>query len=89
MILKACRLDHLPKPVRGMARLARMAQSDVYDGSARALWLANRCIDPVWRSIVHQAYTHPKGVAADYYGWQCPECGSAHLSETDARACCY
>ena len=88
MQLKACRLETLPKPARGLARLARMAQTDVYVGSARTHWLASRCSDPVWRTIVQQAYTHPQGVAADYFGWQCPECGCAHLSEAQARTCC-
>ena len=88
MELEACRLEKLPKPARGLARLARMAQTDVYVGTARASWLASRCTDPTWAAIVHQAYTHPQGVAADYFGWQCLECGCAHLSEADARLCC-
>ena len=88
MELKACSLQKLSKPDRGLARLARMAQTDVYVGTARASWLASRCTDPVWNTIVSQAYTHPQGVAADFFGWQCPECGCAHLSEADARLCC-
>lgn len=89
MSLKACPLEKLPRPDRGLARLARMAQTDVYFGTARAAILADRCTDPAWSHIVSQAYTHPQGIAADYFGWLCPDCGSAHLSEADALHCCH
>lgn len=92
--LPAHRVSELSRDGRATVRLSRRATGNTIIGGCSALVLATRMdrmgckINAV--SIVSHVYAGSTGrTCEETGGWECPECGSAHVDECDAAGCCF
>lgn len=77
---------------RACAKLARIARGDTIHGGARAMVLAKR-LEAMGSKvpadqIVGDVYSASNYSCGEWGSYECPECGSAHLGQSAALACC-
>lgn len=84
-------------PERSTVRLARIATGNTILGGCSALVLAKHAdrlgvkfMDGVSaREIVADVYSRSTGRESEQFGgWECPECGCAHVGRDNAFKCC-
>ena len=90
--LKECKLSALSGESKSSVLMARRARCDATFGGAKALVYAERLesmgsfID--YHAIIGACYASSTGASDEYMGYECPECGSAHVSAESAYQCC-
>ena len=93
MKLEKADYRRLNRDDRALAKLALIARHDCYSGSAKAMVIARRLNSmgtelPV-DDVVSAAYSSTTGTASEFMPYECPECGSACLGETEAYQHCF